>query len=174
MLTALVLLTLMAMTPVSAASSESSAVPVTQLSFLETPAYVIALVFAFFLFVSILFERIVAILIHYFRRKKRFGLVASINALVMELTLVGFVSLILTAIEEPIAKACVPYNAADFHSWSLQSNVAGCNCCLKYTFGVSTCSQKERSCGWEYCNCNYPPEPQCPVCAFYSNQTFTK
>lgn len=136
---------------------------VRELNFIETPTYILSILFAFFLFVSLAFERIVHILLHYFKKKKRFGLVASVNALVLELTLVGFVSLILTAIEQPISTLCVSYDAGDFHDWTLISALSGCNCCLKDTTGVSTCFKRNRNCGYEYCNCGYPAENTCPV-----------
>ena len=75
-------------------------------SILEVPSYVLALVFLFFAAVSILFERAVHFLRHRFIKAGRWGLVEALNSLVLELTMLGFISLLLITFQKPLEKLC--------------------------------------------------------------------
>lgn len=57
----------------------------------------------------------------------------------MELTLLGFVSLIITTFSSPVSRICMDYSPA-LDSWTMVSNYAGCPCCLKDTQGLTLCS----------------------------------
>lgn len=122
--------------------------------FLDLPTFTLAALLAFFLVLSTLFERSTHWLIHFLKRRKRNGLAQAVSNLVNELTLVGFVSLLLIVLQGPISSICVSYTPGPYEKWNLISNVQGCDCCLGSTDSVSSCFLKTRDCGPGLCNCN--------------------
>jgi Mlo family len=97
---------LLAACPFIAAGSGGGGGGEIDMNFMESPVYVVAAVFLFFLVASLAFEYSIHVVIHIFKKKKRYGLVACINGLVLEITLIGFVSLLLTCFEDNIAAIC--------------------------------------------------------------------
>lgn len=90
---------------------------------------------------------------HFFRKRRRNGLASAVQNLVTELSLVGFISLLLVVLQEPISKICVAYDPGSYTTWSLIANVPGCDCCLADTKSVAACFAVDRGCGPDYCNC---------------------
>ena len=84
--------------------------------------------------------------------------------LVEELTAIGFISLVLIALQGPFESICVSYSSSVLSSWTYLDNVQGCDCCLSHTAGVDRCFQQQRQCGPYYCNCD-AQDPQCLVSA---------
>lgn len=128
-------------------------------SLLETPTYVLSIVFMMFLAVSGAFE-----ITHHFARKAlvrrgRLGMADALDKIVMELTLLGFVSLILTAFASPLSHICVNYETS-MDKWTMESSIWGCPCCLATTGGLSYCSLIQHDCRWNvtdrspFCQCN--------------------
>lgn len=126
----------------------------TEPGFLDLPTFTLAALLAFFLVLSTLFERGTHWLIHFLKRRKRNGLAQAVSNLVNELTLVGFVSLLLIVLQGPISSICVAYTPGPYEKWNLISNVHGCDCCLGSTDSVSTCFLETRDCGPGLCNCD--------------------
>ncbi|KAL4420149.1 hypothetical protein ABPG77_010365 [Micractinium sp. CCAP 211/92] len=122
--------------------------------FLDLPTFTLAALLAFFLVLSTLFERSTHWLVHFLKRRKRNGLAQAVSNLVNELTLVGFVSMLLIVFQGPISSICVSYAPGPYEKWSLISNVQGCDCCLSSTASVSTCFLETRECGPGFCNCD--------------------
>ena len=137
-------------------------------SLLETPTYSIVLVLLAFQAVSILFTVVVKSIQHVLRSRRRLGLLEAVNHSVHELTLLGFVSIILLTLEQPISDICVDvaYFRAD---WTVLQFVYGegyCPCCLESTSNVQKCVLEYASCGDlsgegdEFCNCD-AADPTC-------------
>lgn len=77
-----------------------------QESILETPSYVIALVLLIFQAIAVAFTFCVNQLKTFLRRRKRWGMLAAVEHSVMELTLLGFVSLCLIGLQKPLTRIC--------------------------------------------------------------------
>ncbi|PSC71161.1 alpha-amylase chloroplastic [Micractinium conductrix] len=127
---------------------------------LDLPTYTLAILLFFFLLTSTLFERFTHWLIFYLEKRKRNGLAQAVSNLVLELTLVGFVSLLLIALQDPISSICVPYSPGPVATWNLIGNVRGCDCCLANTATIGECFLESRDCGPKLCNC----DAQDPAC----------
>ncbi|EFN50723.1 hypothetical protein CHLNCDRAFT_55622 [Chlorella variabilis] len=121
--------------------------------FLDVATYTLAGILLFFLVVSLTFERSTQWLMRYLKKRKRNGLAQAVSNLVLELTLVGLVSLLLIVLQDPIANICVPYSSSTIQQWSLIGNVPGCDCCLEDTDTVGSCFLASRQCGDDFCNC---------------------
>lgn len=128
-------------------------------SLLETPTFVLSVVFFVFLALSFSFELVVHFTHTFFIRRGRHGMADAVQKIVMELTLLGFVSLLLTAFSKPLGRMCVDWSDA-MADWTLESNIRGCPCCLATTQGVSLCTQMDHDCLWNvssrkpYCDCS--------------------
>ena len=78
---------------------------------------------------------------------------------VLELTLLGFVSLILMLFQDYIPEICIAFKPEQVQ-WTLLDNLDNCPCCLENTYGVTTCAMMEHSCGFNsttkqpYCGCS--------------------
>ena len=137
-------------------------------SILETPTYSIVLVLLAFQVLTILFTVVVKSIQHLLRSRRRLGLLDAVNHSVHELTLLGFVSIILLTLEERISDICV--DAAYFRAdWTILRFVYGegyCPCCLENTKSVQKCVLEYASCGDsfvegdEFCNCD-GADPTC-------------
>uniref|UniRef100_A0A1D2A441 MLO-like protein n=1 Tax=Auxenochlorella protothecoides TaxID=3075 RepID=A0A1D2A441_AUXPR len=129
-------------------------------SLLETPTFTIALVYLFFLVLSVSFELLVNYADRLLDRKNRPGLKTGLRKLILELTLLGFVSLILTLLQGSLTKICVTYSPG-LASWTLLENVNGCPCCLS-PMHLSLCAQMDHNCLFNasssdpYCDCANP------------------
>lgn len=144
-------------------------------SVLETPTYSIVLVLLAFQAVAVLFTVVVKFIQHQLRSRRRLGLLDAVNHSVHELTLLGFVSIILLTLEEPISDICV--NASYFRAdWTILQFVYGegdCPCCLESTKHVQECVLKYASCGDmsgvgdEFCNCDQAD----PTCVYPKEDT---
>ncbi|KAK9909834.1 hypothetical protein WJX75_008172 [Coccomyxa subellipsoidea] len=75
-------------------------------SLLETPPYVIAIVFLFFLVVTLGFEKILHWITHYLKERGKHGLVAAMNNMTNELMLLGVATLLLLAFQKDIGRVC--------------------------------------------------------------------
>ena len=138
-------------------------------SLLETPTYSVVLVLLTFQAVSIVFTVVVKGLQHVLRTRRRFGLLEALNHSVHELTLLGFVSIVLLSLEQVIADVCIDasYFRAD---WTILQFVYGegyCPCCLENTSNVQACVRAYAACGDQsgqeadqFCNCDMQ-DPTC-------------
>lgn len=128
-------------------------------SLLQTPTYILAIVFFIFLALSFAFELAIHHLKHYLQKRGRHGMSQAVDKLVLELTLLGFVSLLLTAFSGPLGRMCVNYSDT-MADWTLSSNIKGCPCCLAHTEGFTYCAQMEHGCLFNstsrkpYCDCD--------------------
>ena len=130
---------------------------------LQTHTYIITLVFLFFLVLTLSFEYCLHSLQHWLRKKGREGLAVAVEKMVLEITLLGFVSLILLIFQQYVPNICVEYAEKDVH-WTLLNNTDGCPCCLSNTAGITLCAQMYHDCGFNatdkspYCGCSlgYP------------------
>jgi hypothetical protein len=145
-------------------------------SILETPTYSIALLLVVFQAVSIIFTLVIKSIQNALRKRRRLGLLAAVNHSVHELTLLGFVSIVLISLQETITSICV--DAGFFNpSWTVLSYVYGegnCPCCLGSTSYVQQCVLEYAQCGNPQdpmCNCDYR-DPTCvspnPVAIAYN------
>lgn len=138
-------------------------------SILETPTYSIALILVVFQAVAIVFTLIVKSIQNYLKKRRRLGLLGAVNQSVHELTLLGFVSIVLISLQESITSICV--DAGFFNpSWTVLHYVYGqgnCPCCLEHTKYVQKCvlefAQCGNSTGDPFCNC----DGQDPTCVSY-------
>ncbi|KAL0030493.1 hypothetical protein WJX79_009941 [Trebouxia sp. C0005] len=127
-------------------------------SILETESYIIALVFLAFLALFITFEKVLEWRRASLKRRRKFGLLAAVEASTSELMLFGVASLLLTIFQDPIASICV--KAPSSASWTILSQLNGCPCCLKNTKSVTECFFEGEGCGPALCNCN-DADPAC-------------
>eukprot|EP00898_Chlorokybus_atmophyticus_P008578 jgi/Chlat1/8721/Chrsp9S08551 len=82
-------------------------------SYLETPTYYTAALFAFFLGVSLILERALEHADKYLKRNKLKGLRSALRKMRNELMLVGFISLLLAASQQQLEKICVSESSLD-------------------------------------------------------------
>ncbi|KAK9811612.1 hypothetical protein WJX72_006963 [[Myrmecia] bisecta] len=120
-------------------------------SFLETPTYFVAVVLFLFLAACLVFERTLHFLRKYLKKHNKHGLLAAVDCMATEVMLLGFVSLLLTALENDIAKICVP-NTHDT-TWILAGTLSHCPCCMKQTRHLTECFLELQECGPGFCNC---------------------
>jgi Mlo family len=127
--------------------------------FLQTPTYILALVLVFFLILTLGFEHCIHALKRLLRNRGREGLAQVVDKAVLELTLLGFVSLILILFQDNIPDICIPYSIAQA-DWTLLQNLDDCPCCLSTTYGITTCAMMSHDCGFNtttkepYCGCS--------------------
>ncbi|MED6218526.1 MLO-like protein 12 [Stylosanthes scabra] len=82
----------------------------------ETPTWAVALVCFFLLLISILMDHIFHRIAHYFKKQRKKALCESLAKIKSELMLMGFISLLLTVLQGPISRICVPEKlAATWH-----------------------------------------------------------
>ncbi|WPT11598.1 MLO-like protein 11 [Picochlorum sp. SENEW3] len=125
-------------------------------SLLETPTYSIALLLLMFQAIATVFSLIVKGTQNALSNRGKVHLLHAVNHSVHELTLLGFVSLIITALQESVTSICVGKAYAD-SSWTILSHVYSegyCPCCLENTKHVQQCVL-------EYAACGNPTEPFC-------------
>lgn len=128
-------------------------------SFLETPTSILAVVFLCLQAMSIIFQFIVNSLKRLLRSRNRLGMITALDHSVWELTLVGFISLCLIALQSQITSICVTASPAR-SSWSIIQRMYStntCNCCLQETQYTQQCILEFSSCGNQldpFCNCN--------------------
>ncbi|XP_060195303.1 MLO-like protein 12 [Lycium barbarum] len=91
-----------------ASSNSSSAITLE-----TTPTWAVAVVCFILITISILIEHALHVLAKYFNKKRRKSLIQAIDNVKSELMLLGFISLLLTVLQKPIAKICIPKGAAD-------------------------------------------------------------
>jgi hypothetical protein len=140
---------------------------------LETPTYSIALLLLVFQAVAIVFTLIVKGIQNYLKKRRRLGLLDAVNQSVHELTLLGFVSIVLISLQEAITSICV--DAGFFNpSWTVLSYVydeGSCPCCLERTKYVQECVLEFAQCGNitgdPFCNC----DGKDPTCVSYPPAT---
>jgi hypothetical protein len=126
---------------------------------LQTPTYVICLLLIFFLILTLGFEYTIHALQRTLRKRGREGLVQAVDKAVLELTLLGFVSLILILFQDYIPEICIKYKDSQAE-WTLLENLSGCPCCLSTTYGITTCAMMSHTCAFNettkqpFCGCN--------------------
>ncbi|MCD9560102.1 hypothetical protein HAX54_018545 [Datura stramonium] len=90
-----------------AGSNSSSAITLE-----TTPTWAVAVVCFILITISILIEHALHLLAKYFNKKRRKSLIQALDNIKSELMLLGFISLLLTVLQKPIAKICIPKGAA--------------------------------------------------------------
>ncbi len=132
---------------------------------LETPTYSIALILLAFQVVSVVFSLIVKGIQQALLKRRKVGMLAAVNHSVHELTLLGFVSLVLIALQNTITNICVGKGYFDT-SWTVLNYVyseGNCPCCLEHTNSVQQCVLEYAACGNSlepFCNCDMK-DPAC-------------
>ncbi|XP_024373337.1 MLO-like protein 14 [Physcomitrium patens] len=81
-----------------------------------TPTWALATVACVFVIISLAVERSLHSLGHYLRETKRKPLFAALQRLKDELMLMGFISLTITILQDPVSKICVPISA--YNQWT--------------------------------------------------------
>eukprot|EP01025_Chloroclados_australasicus_P000560 TRINITY_DN10255_c0_g3_i1.p1 TRINITY_DN10255_c0_g3~~TRINITY_DN10255_c0_g3_i1.p1 ORF type:complete len:574 (+),score=39.58 TRINITY_DN10255_c0_g3_i1:136-1857(+) len=104
-------------------------------SFLETPTYVIIVVFFVFLVVQFIFEKVLHWLKHYLGHHGMHGLLAAVNQTIMELALMAFFSLLILIFESVLDDICVPNYADTFKI--LHHVTENCANCLEHTSDIT-------------------------------------
>ncbi|GFP97540.1 mlo protein homolog 1 [Phtheirospermum japonicum] len=74
----------------------------------STPTWAVATVCFVLIAISIIIEHALHLLAKYLGRKRRKSLLHALNKIKSDLMLLGFISLLLTVLERPIARICVP------------------------------------------------------------------
>ncbi|XP_057949009.1 MLO-like protein 12 [Malania oleifera] len=82
-------------------------------SLVETPTWAVATVCFVLISISILMEYLLHLLAKYFHEKKRKALLEALDKVKSELMLMGFISLLLTVSEKPIANICIPKSVGE-------------------------------------------------------------
>ena len=93
------------------------------------------------------------------RRKGHEGLAQSIQKISTELTLLGFVSLVLLLFQEFVSMSsmCIGYDQ-NAVTWTLMDNIGpNCPCCIANTEGISACAEMYHDCAYN----NATGEPFC-------------
>ncbi|XP_073286335.1 MLO-like protein 12 [Primulina huaijiensis] len=78
-----------------------------------TPTWAVATVCFVLIAVSLLIEHGLHLLAKYLNRKRRKSLLQALNEVKSDLMLLGFISLLLTVLERPIASICIPESIAE-------------------------------------------------------------
>ncbi|KAL4310375.1 hypothetical protein GQ457_01G029840 [Hibiscus cannabinus] len=78
-----------------------------------TPTWVVAVVCAVIVFISLAVERFIHFLGKYFKKKNQKPLFEALQKIKEELMLLGFISLLLTVFQQSIAKICISKDLAD-------------------------------------------------------------
>ncbi|KAL9383831.1 hypothetical protein Peur_024154 [Populus x canadensis] len=79
----------------------------------ETPTWAVATVCFFLILISIFIEHLLHLLAKYFNKKRRKYLIQALYKIKTELMLLGFISLLLTVLEKPVANICIPKSASE-------------------------------------------------------------
>ncbi|XP_050367280.1 MLO protein homolog 1-like [Argentina anserina] len=79
----------------------------------STPTWAVATVCLVLIFISILIEHLLHVLAKYFNKIRRKSLILALDKIKSELILLGFISLLLTVGEKPIANICIPKSAGE-------------------------------------------------------------
>ncbi|PON46677.1 Mlo-related protein [Parasponia andersonii] len=90
------------------AEEDGSTTSTTTTTLETTPTWAVATVCFVLIFVSILIEHLLHFLAKYLNKKGRRSLLQVLDKIKSELMLLGFMSLLLTVSEKPIAKICIP------------------------------------------------------------------
>ena len=135
-------------------------------SLLETPTYSIALLLFMFQVVCIAFSVIVKGIQNALSKRGKVYLLHAVNHSVHELTLLGFVSLIITALQDSFTNICVKKELLANSAWTVLRHVYSegfCPCCLENTKHVQQCVLEYAACGntvEPFCNCDLK-DPSC-------------
>ncbi|KAH7568861.1 hypothetical protein JRO89_XS06G0062900 [Xanthoceras sorbifolium] len=78
-----------------------------------TPTWALATVCFLLIFTSILIEHLLHLLAKYFNKKRRRSLIQALDKIKSDLMLFGFISLLLTVSEKPIANICITKSLAE-------------------------------------------------------------
>ncbi|KAG0618518.1 hypothetical protein M758_4G070500 [Ceratodon purpureus] len=81
-----------------------------------TPSWALATVATIFVLISIGVERLIRSLGHYLRETKRKPLYAALQRMKDELMLMGFISLTITILQEPVSKVCI--SSSVYNKWT--------------------------------------------------------
>ncbi|KAK6929214.1 Mlo-related protein [Dillenia turbinata] len=73
----------------------------------KTPTWAVAIVCLVLLAVSILLEKIIHFVGHWLKKKRKNALYEALEKIKSELMLMGFISLLLTILQDPISEICV-------------------------------------------------------------------
>ncbi|KAF8409176.1 hypothetical protein HHK36_005250 [Tetracentron sinense] len=79
----------------------------------ETPTWAVAVVCFILITISLIIEHALHHLTKYFRRKRRKSLTRALYKMKSELMLLGFISLLLSVSQKPVAKICIPKSVAE-------------------------------------------------------------
>ncbi|KAF9672396.1 hypothetical protein SADUNF_Sadunf11G0037400 [Salix dunnii] len=79
----------------------------------ETPTWAVATVCFFLISISIFIEHLFHLLAKYFNKKRRKYLIQALYKIKSELMLLGFISLLLTVLEKPVANICIPKSVGE-------------------------------------------------------------
>lgn len=116
-------------------------------------------ILAFFLVLSLGFEYLIDAAEYWLKVKGRVGLARALQKVVNEITLLGFVSLVLMLFQQYVPDICVPYSDSAV-TWTMLDNLNACPCCLSQTSGITTCAQIDHGCAFNlttkapYCGCH--------------------
>ncbi|KAL5575347.1 hypothetical protein UlMin_017046 [Ulmus minor] len=79
----------------------------------HTPTWALATVCLFLLIISIFIEHLLHLLGKYFHKRRKRALIQALDKVKSELILLGFISLLLTVSEKPIANICIPKSVGE-------------------------------------------------------------
>ncbi|PNT11958.2 hypothetical protein POPTR_011G059200v4 [Populus trichocarpa] len=79
----------------------------------ETPTWAVATVCLFLILISMFIEHWLHLLAKYFNKKRRKYLIQALYKIKTEVMLLGFISLLLTVLEKPVANICIPKSAGE-------------------------------------------------------------
>ncbi|KAJ7968619.1 MLO-like protein [Quillaja saponaria] len=79
----------------------------------RTPTWAVATICFFLIVISIIIEHLLHLLTKYFHKKRRKSLIQALDKIKSELMLLGFISLLLTVTEKPIANICMPKSVGE-------------------------------------------------------------
>ena len=82
---------------------------------------------------------------HFLLSRNKLGLLAALDAMMNEILLLGFASLLLLMVQKNVSGLC--FAEGDYKMSTWLDSVDGCACCLSRTEGVSDCYLKARGCG---------------------------
>ncbi|XP_015874636.2 MLO-like protein 6 [Ziziphus jujuba] len=86
---------------------------ITERTLETTPTWAVAIVCLVLIVVSIFIEHLLHLLAKYFNKKRRKSLIQALDKVKSELMLLGFISLLLTVGEKPIANICISHSVAE-------------------------------------------------------------
>ncbi|XP_043699778.1 MLO-like protein 3 [Telopea speciosissima] len=98
-------------TSTSTPTSTTTSTPIRDLQ--ETPTWAVAVVCFCLIFLSIILEQIIHRVTIWLKKYKKKSLEEAVEKLKSELMLLGFISLVLVALQGPISSICIPMKVAD-------------------------------------------------------------